>query len=52
MEEAMKAKKEWASWSMVKRGDIIREFGLELRKLKEPLGKLISLEMGKISSEG
>lgn len=48
----MKAKKEWASWSMVKRGDVVREFGEELRKLKEPLGKLITLEMGKIYSEG
>jgi len=37
---------------MPKRGDVIRLFGEELRKYKEPLGKLISLEMGKILSEG
>jgi aldehyde dehydrogenase (NAD+) len=37
---------------MPKRGTIIQKFGLELERLKEPLGKLISLEMGKILSEG
>lgn len=52
LQSAIKAKKKWQSWSMVKRGDIVREFGEELRKYKEPLGKLITLEMGKIYSEG
>jgi len=37
---------------MPKRGDVIRDFGDELRKYKEPLGKLISLEVGKILAEG
>jgi aldehyde dehydrogenase (NAD+) len=34
------------------RGQIAREVGDELRKLKEPLGKLVTLEMGKIVAEG
>lgn len=34
------------------RGEVIRQLGEELRKYKEPLGKLISLEVGKITSEG
>lgn len=41
-------------WQMVpapKRGEIIRQLGLELRKLKEPLAKLLTLENGKIISE-
>jgi aldehyde dehydrogenase (NAD+) len=42
-------------WRIVpapKRGQIVREIGDELRKMKEPLGKLITLEMGKIAVEG
>ncbi|MEM9192127.1 MAG: aldehyde dehydrogenase family protein [Myxococcota bacterium] len=34
------------------RGELVRRLGEELRKHKEPLGELISLEMGKIRSEG
>ena len=34
------------------RGQIVREAGDELRKFKEPLGKLVTLEMGKIVAEG
>jgi aldehyde dehydrogenase (NAD+) len=35
-----------------KRGELVRDLGERLRKLKEPLGDLVSLEMGKIRSEG
>ena len=35
-----------------KRGEIVRQMGDELRKYKEPLGKLVSYEMGKIYQEG
>ncbi len=35
-----------------KRGEIVRQIGEELRRAKEPLGKLVSLEAGKILSEG
>ncbi len=50
-----KAGKAFETWRMVpapKRGEIIRLIGLELRKYKEPLGKLVSWEMGKIYQEG
>ncbi len=49
------AKKAFAEWKMVpapKRGEIVRQIGQELRKYKEPLGKLVSYEMGKILQEG
>jgi aldehyde dehydrogenase (NAD+) len=35
-----------------KRGDMVRQFGNKLRKLKEPLGILVSYEMGKSFQEG
>ncbi|MHC4393722.1 MAG: L-piperidine-6-carboxylate dehydrogenase [Planctomycetota bacterium] len=35
-----------------KRGEIVRQLGEAMRELKDPLGKLISLEMGKIYQEG
>jgi len=50
-----KAKQAFEVWRMVpapKRGEIVRQIGLELRKYKEPLGKLVSYEMGKILQEG
>lgn len=34
------------------RGEIVRQIGQSLRDKKKPLGQLISLEMGKILSEG
>ena len=49
------ASERFASWRMMPapaRGEIVRQLGEELRKVKRPLGKLISLEMGKILSEG
>jgi aldehyde dehydrogenase (NAD+) len=45
----------FASWRMMPapaRGEVVRELGNELRVFKEPLGRLVSLEMGKILSEG
>ncbi len=35
-----------------RRGEYIRLIGEELRRFKEPLGKLVSLECGKVLSEG
>ncbi|MCP4582522.1 MAG: aldehyde dehydrogenase family protein [candidate division Zixibacteria bacterium] len=43
------------SWRMVpapKRGEVVRQIGEELRRHKKNLGKLVSLEMGKIVAEG
>ncbi|HLO58493.1 MAG TPA: aldehyde dehydrogenase family protein [Bacteroidales bacterium] len=50
-----RAKKAFLTWREVpapKRGEIVRQIGLELRKYKEPLGMLVSWEMGKIYQEG
>jgi aldehyde dehydrogenase (NAD+) len=43
--------KKWRMTPAPKRGEVIREIGEELRRYKEPLGKLITLEMGKILPE-
>ncbi len=43
---------EWRKKPAPARGEIVRQIGLELRKYKEPLGKLVSYEMGKICQEG
>ena len=49
------AQSTFESWRMLpapKRGDMIRDLGNVLREYKEPLGELVSLEMGKIHVEG
>ena len=43
---------EWRNWPAPKRGEVIRQFGEELRKHKADLGKLVSYEMGKSYQEG
>lgn len=47
--EARKAWPQWASIPMPARGDIVRQIGDELRRNLEPLGRLVSLEMGNLS---
>lgn len=47
-----KGHKIWSSKPSPLRGEIVRQLGDELRAKKSALGKLISLEMGKIESEG
>jgi aldehyde dehydrogenase (NAD+) len=42
----------WRMTPAPRRGEIVRQIGLALRKYKEPLGKLVSYEMGKIYQEG
>ncbi|MEW5901565.1 MAG: aldehyde dehydrogenase family protein [Acidobacteriota bacterium] len=45
----------FGAWRMMpapKRGLIVRDLGEALKELKEPLGELVSLEMGKIKAEG
>ncbi len=49
---AQAAFKEWRLLPAPQRGEIVRQFGNELRRLKEPLGKLVSYEMGKSYQEG
>lgn len=46
------AYKQWRNLPAPFRGEIVRQIGEELRKFREPLGKLVSLEMGKIQAEG
>ncbi len=52
MEAAQTAFKDWRLKPAPQRGEIVRQFGDELRRLKEPLGKLVSYEMGKSYQEG
>ncbi|MEH6764310.1 MAG: aldehyde dehydrogenase family protein [Aequorivita antarctica] len=52
MESATSAFKDWRLKPAPLRGEIVRQFGDELRRLKEPLGKLVSYEMGKSYQEG
>lgn len=50
-----RAKEAFCQWRMVpapKRGEIVRQIGNELRAKKEPLGSLVSWEMGKSLQEG
>jgi len=49
---ADKGFKEWRTWPAPQRGEVVRQFNDELRRLKEPLGKLVSYEMGKSYQEG
>ena len=49
-----KAEETFRFWAMVpapKRGEIIRQIGLKLRAHKKPLGKLVTIEMGKSVQE-
>ena len=50
--EAKTAFKEWRMVPAPVRGEVVRQIGNELRKYKEPLGKLVAYEMGKIYQEG
>jgi len=52
MNAATKAFLSWRDIPAPKRGEIVRQFGNKLRDLKEPLGKLVSYEMGKSLQEG
>jgi aldehyde dehydrogenase (NAD+) len=49
---ATKAFKQWRLMPAPQRGEVVRQLGDELRRLKEPLGKLVSYEMGKSLQEG
>lgn len=50
-----KAEEAFLEWRLVpapKRGEIVRQYGQELRKHKDALGRLVSYEMGKSLQEG
>jgi aldehyde dehydrogenase (NAD+) len=52
MATATKAFEEWRMVPAPKRGEIVRQIGDALREHKEPLGQLVSYEMGKSLQEG
>jgi aldehyde dehydrogenase (NAD+) len=52
VETSKRGFKEWRKWPAPKRGEVVRQVGEALRKYKEPLGKLVSYEMGKSYQEG
>ena len=52
VETAEKAFRHWRMVPAPQRGEVVRQFGQKLRELKEPLGKLVSYEMGKSLQEG
>lgn len=50
--EAQRAFEDWRNVPAPKRGLMVRDLGDALREYKEPLGELVTLEMGKIRIEG
>jgi aldehyde dehydrogenase (NAD+) len=52
IKKAGEAFMEWRMWPSPKRGEVVRQVGEALRRYKEPLGKLVSYEMGKSLQEG
>ena len=52
VEAAQSAFKTWRLMPAPQRGEIVRQFGNKLRELKQPLGELVSYEMGKSLQEG
>ena len=43
---------EWRKLPAPKRGEVVRQLGNRLREVKSELGALVTLEMGKIKTEG
>lgn len=52
VDKAREAFQTWRTMPAPKRGDVIRDLGNALREYKEPLGELVTLENGKIRTEG
>jgi len=52
MQASQKAFIHWRTIPAPQRGEVVRQFGDKLRELKDPLGKLVSYEMGKSLQEG
>ncbi len=50
--KAEEAFKQWRMWPAPKRGEVVRQLAVKLREYKEPLGQLVSYEMGKSLQEG
>ncbi len=52
VQQSQAAFQTWRAMPAPKRGLVVRDLGSALRDLQEPLGELVSLEMGKIRAEG
>lgn len=52
VEKAGEAFQGWRECPAPRRGQVIRDLANAVRELQEPLGELVSLEMGKIRAEG
>jgi aldehyde dehydrogenase (NAD+) len=52
VEQAQRAFERWRMLPAPQRGEIVRQIGDELRKAKQELGRLVTLEAGKIVAEG
>jgi len=52
VDEAVRAFPAWSSRPAPQRGQIVRAIGEELRRHKDDLGALVTIEMGKILAEG
>ena len=52
IEQAQKAANEWRMQPAPKRGDLVRQLGDLFRQYKEPLGRLVAAESGKLLEEG
>lgn len=52
LNQAVEAFKSWRITPAPKRGLVVRDLGKALTELKEPLGELVTIEMGKIKAEG
>ena len=52
MQHAVAAFRSWREMPAPKRGLVVRDLAEALREMQEPLGDLVSLEMGKIRAEG
>ena len=52
VDEATRAFREWRMLPAPKRGEIVRQMGEALREHKDDLGRLVTMEVGKVLSEG
>ncbi len=49
---SVEAFEQWRTWPAPKRGEVVRLLAEELRRHKDDLGRLVTVEMGKVLSEG
>ncbi len=52
VDHAVNSFPQWRDTPAPKRGQLVRDLGNRIRELLEPLGELVTLEVGKIRSEG